>query len=54
MYEFKGGANKDEGQFNSRWSADKKTYVAAKPIPGKGYLVYLAVAQDASLGWDHP
>lgn len=38
----------------SRWSADGRTYVAAKPIPGKGALVYMAVAQDASLGWDKP
>lgn len=38
----------------SRWSADKKIYVAAKPIPGKGALVYMAVAKDPSLGWEQP
>lgn len=36
----------------SRWSADGRTYVAAKPLPGRGTLVYLAVSSDPSLGWE--
>ncbi|KAF5282504.1 hypothetical protein FQR65_LT14274 [Abscondita terminalis] len=40
--------------YMSRWSGDKKTYVAAKPLPGKGALVYMAVAKDPSLGWEFP
>lgn len=40
--------------FMSRWSGDKKTYVAAKPLPGKGALVYMAVSKDPSLGWEMP
>ncbi|KAF5280253.1 hypothetical protein FQA39_LY18076 [Lamprigera yunnana] len=50
-----GSQNWTETQgFMSRWSADKKTYVAAKPLPGKGALVYMAVAKDTSLGWEIP
>lgn len=37
-----------------KWSNDKKTYIAAKPLPGLGTLVYMAVSKDPSLGWDHP
>ncbi|XP_045476079.1 uncharacterized protein LOC123681821 [Harmonia axyridis] len=44
------GAN----QFLCRWSGDRKTYVATKPIPGKGALVYMAVAKEPKLGWDNP
>lgn len=43
-----------QAAFMSRWSKDKRTYIAAKPIPGKGALVYMAVSKDPSLGWDHP
>lgn len=38
----------------SRWSRDKRTYIAAKPLPGRGVLVYMAVAKDLSLGWELP
>lgn len=38
----------------NRWSPDKRTYVAVKPLPGKGALVYMAVAKDPSLGWELP
>ncbi|KAK9888193.1 hypothetical protein WA026_000462 [Henosepilachna vigintioctopunctata] len=41
-------------RFLCRWSGDRKTYVATKPIPGKGTLVYMAVAKEPKLGWDHP
>ncbi|KAB0793615.1 hypothetical protein PPYR_13235 [Photinus pyralis] len=43
-----------EQGFMKRWSNDKKTYVAAKPLPGKGALVYMAVAKDPTLGWEIP
>ncbi|KAJ3645676.1 hypothetical protein Zmor_023317 [Zophobas morio] len=38
--------------FMCRWSDDKRTYVAAKPLPGAGTLVYMAVSKDPSLGWE--
>ncbi|EFA08967.1 hypothetical protein TcasGA2_TC006674 [Tribolium castaneum] len=38
--------------FMCRWSSDKRTYVAAKPLPGEGTLVYMAVSKDPSLGWE--
>lgn len=38
----------------SRWSPDKRTYVAVRPLPGKGALVYMAVSRDPSLGWEYP
>lgn len=41
-------------KFMCRWSADKKTYVAAKPLLGRGALIYMAVSKDPSLGWDRP
>lgn len=40
--------------FLCRWSGDRKTYVATKPIPGKGALVYMAVSKEPKLGWDNP
>lgn len=48
------GQQPDLGEkgFMSRWSKDKKTYVAAKPLPGRGALIYMAVAKDVSLGWE--
>ncbi|XP_014248773.1 uncharacterized protein LOC106666232 [Cimex lectularius] len=45
---------KKQGAYMSMWSPDKKTYIAAKPIPGKGALVYLAVAENPDQGWDMP
>ncbi|RZC39527.1 DUF4485 domain containing protein [Asbolus verrucosus] len=38
--------------FMCRWSDDKRTYIAAKPLPGKGTLVYMAVSKDPTLGWE--
>lgn len=43
-----------EKPYMSKWSADRRTYVAVKPIPGRGALVYMAVAKDPSLGWEYP
>ncbi|XP_050309958.1 uncharacterized protein LOC126745932 [Anthonomus grandis grandis] len=54
-YKVEGGKNvNDENHFMCKWSNDKRTYIAAKPLPGLGTLVYMAVAKDPSLGWDHP
>lgn len=44
----------DDDKFMSKWSIDKRTYIAAKPLPGKGTLIYMAVSADPSLGWEHP
>nr|CAI5858251.1 unnamed protein product [Callosobruchus analis] len=40
--------------FTSKWSRDNRTYIACKPLPGQGAMVYMAVSSDPSLGWDHP
>ncbi|KAF2903732.1 hypothetical protein ILUMI_02440 [Ignelater luminosus] len=53
-YAVEGSNWSQAGGFMSRWSADRKTYVAAKPLPGKGALVYMAVSKDPSLGWEQP
>ncbi|CAH1376076.1 uncharacterized protein [Tenebrio molitor] len=45
-------ADADSRDFMCRWSPDKRTYVAAKPLPGAGTLVYMAVSKDPSLGWE--
>ncbi|XP_030758613.1 uncharacterized protein LOC115884250 [Sitophilus oryzae] len=45
---------KNDDHYMCKWSKDKRTYIATKPIPGQGALVYMAVAKDPSLGWDHP
>ncbi|XP_022916246.1 uncharacterized protein [Onthophagus taurus] len=39
--------------FMSRWSQDKRTYVAVKPIPQGGALVYMAVAKEPNMGWEY-
>ncbi|XP_023015634.1 uncharacterized protein [Leptinotarsa decemlineata] len=44
----------DHLHFMSKWSGDNRTYIAAKPLPGQGALIYMAVSSDPSLGWDHP
>ncbi|KAF7271725.1 hypothetical protein GWI33_015434 [Rhynchophorus ferrugineus] len=43
-----------DDHYMCKWSKDKRTYIATKPLPGQGALVYMAVARDPSLGWDHP
>ncbi|KAJ4443830.1 hypothetical protein ANN_05617 [Periplaneta americana] len=40
--------------YMTHWSPDKRTYVAAKALPGAGALIYMAVAKDPSQGWDIP
>ncbi|XP_026286927.1 uncharacterized protein LOC113212446 [Frankliniella occidentalis] len=37
----------------AHWSHDQKTYIAAKALPGKGALIYMAVSKDPSLGWSN-
>lgn len=36
----------------TQWSADKKSYVSAKVIPGFGTLIYMACTSQPELGWD--
>lgn len=44
----------EDDTFMSKWSVDNRTYIAAKPLPGRGTLIYMAVSSDPSLGWEHP
>ncbi|GJQ73312.1 hypothetical protein Trydic_g13683 [Trypoxylus dichotomus] len=55
QYDTRNKLNESMGgkSFMSRWSPDKRTYVAVKPIPQGGALVYMAVAKDPSLGWEY-
>lgn len=41
-----------DGQSMKQWSADRKSYVSAKIIPGFGTLVYMACTDNPDLGWD--
>lgn len=41
-----------DGQSTTQWSADRKSYVSAKIIPGFGTLVYMACTDNPDLGWD--
>ncbi|CAH1116057.1 unnamed protein product [Phaedon cochleariae] len=52
QYDKKGNED-DELHFMSKWSADNRTYIAVKPLPGQGALVYMAVSSDPKLGWNH-
>ncbi|XP_073997962.1 uncharacterized protein isoform X2 [Rhodnius prolixus] len=45
---------KESSTYTSMWSNDRRTYVAAKPIPGRGALIYMAVAEKPELGWTIP
>ncbi|GLV34779.1 hypothetical protein CBL_09260 [Carabus blaptoides fortunei] len=51
VFEKKGGPT---GVYHYKWSADKKLYTAAKPVPGQGMLIYMAATNAPFLGWDHP
>ncbi|XP_060535694.1 uncharacterized protein LOC132707770 [Cylas formicarius] len=42
----------DDDHFMCKWSEDKRTYIAAKPLPGQGALIYMAVTRYPNLGWD--
>lgn len=51
------GRRKDSGEeveFMSKWSGDKRTYIAVQPLPGKGAMIYMAVSSDPKMGWEHP
>ncbi|XP_011310286.1 uncharacterized protein [Fopius arisanus] len=42
-------------KFKSEWSKDHRTYVAVKPLPGRGALVFMAVSKRPGLdNWDLP
>lgn len=52
---FKDTVNQPTIQFHSKWSGDHRTYVAVKPIPGRGALVYMAVSKKPGMqNWDLP
>ncbi|XP_048510262.1 uncharacterized protein LOC105687623 [Athalia rosae] len=52
---FKDTVNQPTIQFHSKWSEDHRTYVAVKPIPGRGALVYMAVSKKPGMqNWDLP
>ncbi|KAG5674911.1 hypothetical protein PVAND_004856 [Polypedilum vanderplanki] len=36
-----------------QWSADGRTYVASKIIPGYATLIYMAVTKNTEDNWDH-
>ncbi|KAL2729008.1 hypothetical protein V1478_006640 [Vespula squamosa] len=39
--------------YHSKWSKNHRTYVAVKPLPGKGALIYMAVSKRPGLeNWD--
>ena len=42
----------NSNQEMKQWSADRKSYVAAKVIPGFGALIYMASTDQPDLGWD--
>ena len=43
----------NDAPYFAHWTDDQKTYIAAKALPGKGALVYMAVSTDPSLGWSN-
>lgn len=43
----------DTNEMKPQWSADGKTYIAAKIIPGYATMMYMAVTSNAENGWDH-
>ncbi|KAF7397646.1 hypothetical protein HZH68_008868 [Vespula germanica] len=39
--------------YHSKWSKNHRTYVAVKPLPGRGALIYMAVSKRPGLeNWD--
>lgn len=42
----------NSNQEMKQWSADRKSYVAAKVIPGFGALIYMASTDQPDLGWE--
>lgn len=46
------GMTMEAGQSTSQFSPDKRSYVAAKIIPGFGTLIYMACTDNPELGWD--
>lgn len=47
------GIDESENQDFTQWSADKKSYVSAKVIPGYGTMIYMACTDNPELGWDY-
>lgn len=46
------GIDETENQDFTQWSADNKSYVSAKVIPGYGTMIYMACTDNPELGWD--
>lgn len=46
------GVEFGDEQEMKQWSADRKSYVSAKIIPGYGTLIYMACTSNPELGWD--
>ncbi|XP_050527919.1 uncharacterized protein LOC126898015 [Daktulosphaira vitifoliae] len=40
--------------YQCHWTPDKRTYVAIQPLPNRGAMVYMAVAEKPELGWEFP
>ncbi|KAK3908242.1 Centrosomal protein of 112 kDa [Frankliniella fusca] len=51
--EFQDNAEDCKEPYFAHWSNDQRTYIAAKALPGKGALIYMAVSHDPSLGWSN-
>lgn len=47
-------AEQNSGDVLVQWSPDHRIYVAIKPLPNEGVLVYMAVVDDVTQGWDFP
>lgn len=47
-------AEQNSGDVLVQWSPDRRIYVAIKPLPNEGVLVYMAVVDDVTQGWDFP
>ncbi|KAI4489846.1 PREDICTED: uncharacterized protein LOC106784598 [Polistes canadensis] len=47
------GTQSSNIKYHSRWSQNHRTYVAVKPLPGRGALIYMAVSKNPGLeNWD--
>lgn len=46
------GIDETNEQDFTQWSADRKSYVSAKVIPGYGTMIYMACTDQAEDGWD--
>jgi len=40
--------------YQCHWTPDKRIYVAIQPLPNRGAMVYMAIAEKPELGWEFP